>query len=941
MLGLPLAFTAPAVLVALVGLAALYLFLRITPPRPREVRFPPLRLLFDLVPKDQSPARTPWPLLALRLAVAAAIILAMAGPIWNPLGASSAGSGPLLVLLDDGWPSAPTFEQRIALAIERVQGAERAGRLSAIVAFSDGARQVTPLDGARAIDRLRALQPRASAPDRMIALPAIRDFLAANPKADVVWIADGLELGGANSFAAALAKTAAGHDGVVLLDATTARGLTDLDNPAAGLSVRVLRAGDGGAPKGVVQALDAKGLTIGETPFDFGAGRAAVAQFNLPAELRNDVNRLVIAGEHSAGAVALLDERFRRRRVAIASGAGAEAAQPLLSPTFYLNRALAPFADVREPHEGAADPIQALLADKPSVLALADMSVPAGAAHDALAKFVDDGGVLVRFAGTRLAASSDDLIPTPLRRGGRTLGGALSWETPKRLAPFDDSSPFAGLPTPSEVTVSRQVLAEPEPGLVDKTWARLADGTPLVTAARRGKGLIVLFHVTADTTWSNLPLSGLFVDMLRRIVALAGQPAPEAAATSAAKTSVTHAPLRNLDGYGALGPPPAWARPIPAGFSGVADADHPPGFYGQADAPIAVNTLAPGQDLKPADYAGLKTAVAALSARPLDLRLWLLLAAFAGFLADAVASLWLGGGGVRLRGAVATGVTGLVVLAALAAPLPGGRAFAAEAIAPPVSVAPPTVSKRDQDAALETHLAYIKTGDSRVDETSRLGLVGLTRILTQRTSLSPGDPIGLDPLHDELSFYPLIYWPIVADAPQPPAEAVSRIAAFMKGGGTMVFDTRDALNARPGGPQTPEGRWLQRLLAGVDVPELEPVPRDHVITKTFYLIDGFIGRTDMGQTWIEALPPPDPSDTAVRPARAGDSVSSIVVTSNDLAAAWASDENGMPMYALIPGGARQRELALRGGVNLVMYTLTGNYKADQVHARDLIERLSH
>ena len=128
----------------------------------------------------------------------------------------------------------------------------------------------------------------------------------------------------------------------------------------------------------------------------------------------------------------------------------------------------------------------------------------------------------MRFAGTRLAAGDDDLTPTALRRGGRTLGGALSWETPKHIAPFDKDSPFFGLAAPDEVTVSRQVLAEPEPGLAAKTWARLADGTPLVTAARRGKGLIVLFHVTADTTWSNLPISGLFVDMLRRVVARAG-----------------------------------------------------------------------------------------------------------------------------------------------------------------------------------------------------------------------------------------------------------------------------------------------------------------------------------------------------------------------------------------------------------------------------------
>jgi hypothetical protein len=212
-----------------------------------------------------------------------------------------------------------------------------------------------------------------------------------------------------------------------------------------------------------------------------------------------------------------------------------------------------------------------------------------------------------------------------------------------------------------------------------------------------------------------------------------------------------------------------------------------------------------------------------------------------------------------------------------------------------------------------------------------LGLVTLARVLGERTSAQIADPIAVDPARDDLSFYPLLYWPIVAGRPQPPPAAVERIAAFMKDGGTIVFDTRDALNQGPDGQPTPEGLWLRALLAGVDVPELEPVPRDHVVTKTFYLIDHFVGRTEDGQTWIEALPPPDPND----------SVSPIVVTSNDLAAAWASDPEGRPLYPLIPGGPRQREMALRGGVNLVMYTLTGTYKADQVHAKDLLERLSH
>ena len=316
--------------------------------------------------------------------------------------------------------------------------------------------------------------------------------------------------------------------------------------------------------------------------------------------------------------------------------------QPLLSPTYYLKRALAPFAEIRESRDAASDPILSLLAEKPSVLVLADMSVAPGPAHDKLVDFVESGGVLVRFAGTRLAAGDDDLTPTALRRGGRTLGGALSWETPKHIAPSTRPSPFLGLAAPDEVTVSRQVLAEPEPGLAAKTWARLADGTPLVTAARRGKGLIVLFHVTADTTWSNLPISGLFVDMLRRIVARAGARAAErtspprrtprrARPTASSTASAFSAPRR---------PTP---QPVGDNFEGPGDATHPPGFYGPAEALEAVNALTPGQTLA---RGGLRRPQRrfrrARRRRAARSEALLVVAAFVGFLVDGLASLWLG-----------------------------------------------------------------------------------------------------------------------------------------------------------------------------------------------------------------------------------------------------------------------------------------------------------
>ena len=156
------------------------------------------------------------------------------------------------------------------------------------------------------------------------------------------------------------------------------------------------------------------------------------------------------------------------------------------------------------------------------MLILADVGNVAEAL-DRLNKWIDNGGVLVRFAGPHLAGADDDLVPVKLRRGGRILGGSLSWDKPQQLAAFSRESPFNGMAVPTDVTVTRQVLAEPDSQLTDRTWATLADGTPLVTAERRGKGLLVLFHVTADTRWSDLPLSGAFVDMLRRIVSLASR----------------------------------------------------------------------------------------------------------------------------------------------------------------------------------------------------------------------------------------------------------------------------------------------------------------------------------------------------------------------------------------------------------------------------------
>ncbi len=943
MLGLPLAFTIPFALVVLAALPVLFVLLRVTPPRPERVPFPPLKLILDLKPKEEMPANTPWWLLLLRLTIAASIILAMAGPIWNPLSAGTAGKGPLLVMMDDTWAAAPTWDRRVAAAGQRIEAARQAGQPVAVLALSEGGRTIASGDAALATEHLRAIKPQPYTPDRTAAATSIARFVKDAPDTMIVWLFDGLERGGAHAFAKTLTELPART--IVVADSRPVLALSDPRNNGGDLAVRVMRSQRVGPVRGRVRALDLKGLTIGETSFDFADKSETDAVLNLPIELRNEISRLEIVSGHSAGTVTLLDARWRRRTVGIVSGDTADTDQPLLAPNYYLRKALSPFADVHEAKPGTPDPIGAMLDDHVSVLLLADVGNVTGPTRDRLTRWVEEGGLLVRFAGTRLSSAANELVPVTLRRGGRVLGGSLSWEQPKTLAPFEPPSPFVGIKVPQEVTVARQVLAEPEPGLPGKTWAQLSDGTPLVTAAPRGKGRVVLFHVTADTTWSNLPISGLFVDMLKEIVTLSGETqravadteakAEENNAAEASHIVETVAPSRTLDGFGALGSPPPTAKPVPTSFTGTASADHPPGFYGNGDALLAISTLAPNERIAAADLGGLRFDEAPLrAAEPIDLRPWLVALAFALFLADSLASLWLAGKLRRPRRAVAAALA--VVLGGMTVLTPTDQVRAEpQAMRTTVKVSP-----SDLASALSVRLAYVVSGDTKVDEISRQGLASLSTTLAARTSLAPGEPIGIDPGKDELAFFPMIYWPIVASNPQPIQSAVERVAAYMRQGGTIVFDTRDALTARSTGEPSAETVWLRQLLQGVDVPELEPVPADHVVTKTFYLLDGFVGRYASGQTWIEALPPVV-GDRDAHPARAGDGVSPIILSSNDLAGGWAGDEYGEALYPLVPGDSRQHEMALRGGVNLVMYTLTGNYKADQVHVRDLLERLGH
>lgn len=931
MFGLPLAFTTPWILMGLLSLPVIWWLLRLTPPRPQEEVFPPTRILAKLQEKEETPAQSPWWLTLIRLCMAGFVIIAMAGPILNPEESILKGEGPVMIIVDDGWASAGDWEARQNTALSMIneaRNAERTVMLSSTAGREGWTGQAIGADEAETL--VRAATPLPIEPSHDAAANQIIAAINTTQPGHINLLSDGIGREGSAKLVTAIDNG----------DTETSLFINENENPIVIETIRndpseltgtISKLSTDTFSQAVIVARDVKNIVLARATANFEAGeKRASFKFTQPVEFRNQITRLEVENVENAASVQLLDDNNRRRLVGLISGEKFDLNQPLLSPLYYISNALEPFSDLRRSDSAnVAEAVPELINQGVSAIALADIGTLPTEASEKLAEWIEKGGLLIRFAGPRLAASpTGNLLPVEIRPGDRNLGGALSWETPKPLAAFDRESPFFGLDAPRDVLVKKQLLALQEINLEEKTWAVLEDGTPLVTAEKRGGGWLVLFHVGSDSEWSNLPLSGTFVEMLRRTVNLAKSTGQRASNNQ----ELTLPPMRILNASGEFVPPEQNTKSlvISATSENQVTLENPPGFYGTEDGFVAMNLFEKETTLEPLEATVSGTSLnpqSYLSGQQFDLKIWLIVAAALLLLADCIAVLWMSGSlrkliNLRPASSAAAILFGIVILLSA-----GNHTAFAQAN-----------DENYYSPALETRLAYVKTGVSTLDDISEAGMRGLTLYISSRTALEPAEPIGLDISEDELSFYSLIYWPIDPSASIPTPETMARIDAYMKEGGSILFDTRDQIGGVLGGTSaSPSARALQQILSTLDIPPLEPVPSNHVLTKSFYLLDNFPGRYNGGELWVEVSEVSE--DFANRPAASGDGVSSIMITSNDMAGAWAVDGTLRPMFPTIPSDPQQRNYAFRSGVNLMMYALTGNYKADQVHLPALLERL--
>ncbi len=889
-----LSFTAPWLLLGLVTLPVVWWLARAVPSAPRHQSFPAIAILKSVTEDEETPARTPWWLAALRILAVGLLVVGFAGPVQGPR-AGAADGRPLLIVIDNGWPLAPRWRETIAEADAATRTA--GGPIRLLLTGERTVRLSEPLTPAQARAALIDARPQPWMPDAAAAAKAIADLA---PGQRVLWLSDGLARTGDGALAAGLARLG---DAVLRTPGPGEGSLALLSARWTAQSAIVTLAIGPQAPDAVRIVLTTEdGRVFGETVARLPAGAArAEATVRIEGPPPREPLLVRIAGADSAGGVLLPDGATGRLRVGVASDI--RETSPLVSDRFYVERALADGADVV-----VAPPGRLAQANVDALVMTDRARLPAADERD-IGAWIEAGGVLIRFAGPRLAERSagDRLLPAPLRDGARRLGGAVGWDRPAALAPPEPGGPLADLAPPADALVRGHVMLDEARAGDAQVWQRLADGAPIVTAARRGRGYVVLVHTGAGPDWSDLPFTGWYVGLLDRLAGLAATGQRSGAVDPSGGPL---SPRRLIDGFGRLSDARAAGAegiPVAAFATTRAGRAHPPGIYANDWDARALNAGPGAASLRPAPPppAGLSRAVAPVDA-PLAFGGWLIAAGLLLLALDALAALWTAGrlGGRLLR--PATAALGLMLVA--------GATLGN--VVPAYAQAPTSIERTARDV----RIGYVVTGDAASDARARDGLRGLVNIVLARTAVAAGPPAPVRLGIDELAVYPLLYWRISPRAPALTDAESRRLSAFLATGGMLFIDT----GAIAGDPAR-----LRATLGDLALPPLEPAGADHVLGKTFYLLRGWPGQAGPARLFVE---------TSASAAGNADGVSSVLVGDGDWASAWAVDATNRPL-APVTGGERQRELAYRVGVNVVLYALTGNYKTDQVHAGAVLERL--
>ena len=579
-------FGAPAMLWGLLSLPVMWRLMRSTPQKPVDVDFPSITFLFNLISKKTTPLHMPWWQKLNRVTAAGALIVGLAHPGLGDPVLPIGGDGPVILVLGNDWSSGRHWTQRLKYADNIIDRAADAGQKMIVLKTAAGLDGATPgatpvISPAEARTIIHDTHPQPWLSD-LAGVAAALDALGAVKPAAILWLGSGFDERGAADLADHLRNLGPlSVIGDAPADAPCILAPAAQDDGVLAVRVQCAAAGDG--RNIVLNAVDDFGIKIHQVNVTIPAGTTAgLAIFNPPADQRRRIARIVAEGQGNAAAVLTLDERWRTRNVGMLDTDAVSGRLSLRDEATFITQAL-------QPTQLKRGGVSELLKLNLSVLIQPDAAVMTADLRRSIDEWVAGGGTLLRFAGSTIAGmevNNSGLLPAPLNTVPRDLPSRNTIQN------FDDRSPFYGIAIPPGVSIDRGLF--PIHSNHDSAvWARLADGSPLVTGRRHGDGWVVMVHTTANLEWSNMALhGGLFGDMLNAIIA-----------TSRGMKTMPVADLpavKMVDGYGRVAPPLSGAMLSPDAIAAKRfSASSPPGLYGASNVRFAHNLGAAIPELKP------------------------------------------------------------------------------------------------------------------------------------------------------------------------------------------------------------------------------------------------------------------------------------------------------------------------------------------------------
>ena len=890
-----ISFVYPYLLFIALFLPFIWIFLKTSPPLPNLKKFPAIIFLAKKKSLDQTPEKISYPMVILRLVILIFLIIGFSQPQINKANNNQIQN---LIVLDNSWLSGTSWIDRKQKIIELIQSQESELNNFSIITTTEFSKgnffNLYNKKPSEIIEFVSSLEPLSWEPNYSLLYKKLKENKRIYD--NIYWFTEPLIDKDKESLYSYLSKK---NLKIIKSSEKKILPIVKFSQKENNTYEFVISHPLNIFSEGVIDSFDQEKNLLYRVPYEGKSIQKNEIFFtkiyiNIPLSIREKISYFQINKINSSATKIYLNKIQTKKTIGIVSINQNEKALKFNSGNYFVDKALDNKFEIKK------DSLENLIDMKLKLLFVDDLFLINKLIDAKIISWVKKGGTLIKFGGTNTINNMLDESESSLKDNfsltGRIINvdSQLSLKKSLKISNISINSPLYGLTVPDDIKVKQYI--ESQPSVTSKKiniWLSLENGTPLISSISLQKGKIIFFHIPSNATWSNLPLSYFFLEIIERII-------NQTQGEKLKKDKILK-PFLNLNAMGELVKPSAQSLNIDNKIikdSVKVNYDYPPGLYKDNEDFYALNQsdnlyydFKIVKDFKSQGFQEIT------NNRTLNFKPFFLISAFFLFFLDTLVTLFL-----RQLLKIERTKFLLVILILI------------------FSSSNSHSKSLDIEKVMSNKIGYIVTGNDKVDKITHNGLKVLSKFISSKTAAIFSEPTPIDLKEDKLLYYPIIYWPTDSGLNELP----KKIKRFLNDGGLLLIDCKlDELNFMI-------NKCLdsfQKLLKNNQIGQFKEIDEKHAMSKSFYIINNFPGRKN-NSIYFATTELGDFDNTA-----------SVIIGNNDWVGAWAKNENNEFLFSLLQNDLKQRNVSFKFGVNLLIYSLTGNYKTDQVHIPEFLKRI--